>query len=177
MMQSRSIPRALRCLAITCALTAFSGAAQAVEPVPVAVLEFDYIGPSGGVTEQGRANVERLRKLVQQVREGLAESGRYRVVALSCDPACSAGRTDAAEILAKARAVGARLVVFGGIQRMNAALQYGNAEAVDLEADRLVFDRNIVFSNDSEEAWEYAAKALVAELTEANLTRSDVSVQ
>ncbi len=54
---------------------------------------------------------------------------------------------------------------------MNAVIQYGNAEVVDLEADRLVFDRNIAFRNDSDEAWIHAAKFLVAELMKENLVR------
>jgi hypothetical protein len=61
--------------------------------------------------------------------------------------------------------------VFGGIQKMNTVIQYGNAEVVDLEADRLVFDRNIAFRNDSDEAWRHAAKFLVAELMKENLVR------
>jgi hypothetical protein len=169
-MQSRSFLGMAGCLALAAALQ--SGTAFAIEPVAVAVADFDYIDPSGGVMEQERVATERLRTLVQQVREGLDQSGRYRVVELECDPApCSAGRTDPAELLAKARAVGARLLVFGGIQKMNAVIQYGNAEVVDLEADRLVFDRNIAFRNDSDEAWRQAAKFLVAELTKENLVR------
>jgi len=54
---------------------------------------------------------------------------------------------------------------------MNAVIQYGNAEVVDLEADRLVFDRNIAFRNDNDEAWRQAAKYLVAELMKENLVR------
>ena len=177
-MQSRPIPRPLRCLAMACAFAAFSGASYAGEPVPIAVLEFDYVGRSGGLLEQGPAKTERLRKLVQQIREGLARSGRYRVVSLSCDPApCSAVRTDPGELIAKARAAGARLLVFGGIQKMNTVVQYGNAEAVDLEADRLVFDRNIVFRDDSKEAWDYAAKFLIAELMKEDLGRSEVTTR
>ena len=177
-MQSWPSLRPLRCFAMACAFAAFPGASYAVEPVPVAVLEFDYVSRSGGLLEQGPAKTERLRKLVQKVRDGLAQSGRYRVVSLTCDPdPCSAIRTDPAVLLAKARAVGARLLVFGGIQKMNAVVQYGNAEAVDLEADRLVFDRNIVFRDDSEEAWDYAAKFLVAELTKENLGRSEITTR
>jgi hypothetical protein len=150
-----------------------AGSARAAEPVTVAVIDFDYIDPSGGVMQQERAQEERLRTLVQQVREGLDQSGRYHVVPLTCDPApCSAGRTDPAELLAKARAVGARLLVYGGVQKMNAVVQYGNAEAVDIEADRLVFDRNVVLRSDSQEAWNYAARFLVAELLKQKLAPS-----
>jgi len=170
-MQSRSILGPLGCLALVCGMTLQAGTAAA-EPVTVAVAEFDYFDPSGGVTDQGRVAAERLRVLAQQLRQGLDESDRYRVVELKCDPApCSAGRTDPAELLAKAKAVGARLLVFGGIQKMNAVIQYGNAEVVDIEADRLVFDRNIAFRNDSEESWRFAAKSLVDDLMKENLVR------
>jgi hypothetical protein len=170
-MQSRSLLGLLGCFALVQAIALHPGAAAA-EPVTVAVADFDYIDPTGGVMEQERVAAERLRALAQQVRDGLDESDRYRVVLLECDPApCSAGRTDPAELLAKAKAVGARLLVFGGIQKMNAVVQYGNAEVVDLEADRLVFDRNIAFRNDNDEAWRQAAKYLVAELMKENLVR------
>ena len=170
-MQSRSV--FLFCsLALAGAFALHARPAVSIEPVAVAVADFDYIDPSGGVMEQERLATERLRALVQQVREGLDQSGRYRVVTLECEPApCSAGRTDPAELIAKAQAAGARLLMFGGIQKMNAVIQYGNAEVVDLEADRLVFDRNIAFRNDSDEAWHHAAKFLVAELMKENLVR------
>jgi len=167
-----SISRRLGSVAVVCAAAMLPGSSRAVEPVAIAVADFDYFDPSGGVTDQGRAAAERLRVLVQQVRDSLDESARYRVVELKCEPSpCSAGRTDPAELLAKARAVGARLLVFGGIQKMSAVIQYGNAEVVDIEADRLVFDRNIAFRNDSEESWRYAAKSLVDELMKENLVR------
>jgi hypothetical protein len=171
-MQSRSLVRSLGCLAAAYAVAAMADASHAVEPVAVAVADFDYVDPAGGVMDQERVAAECLRELVQQVRLGLGQSGRYRVVSLVCDPApCSAGRTDPAELLAKARAVGARLLIYGGIQKMNAVIHYGNAEVVDLEADRLVFDRNIAFRNDSDEAWRMAAESLVSELMKENLVR------
>ena len=144
----------------------------ATEPVAVAVADFDYIDTSGEVIDQNQAHMQRLHDLAQHVRDGLSQSGRYRIVRLTCEPApCSAGRTDPAELLAKARAVGARLLVYGGIQKMSTLIQYGNAEVVDLEADRLVFDQNISFRNDSDEAWQRAAKFLVAELVKEDLVR------
>jgi len=166
------IARPFSFLVLACAFSVFASAPRAAEPIAVAVADFDYIDPSGGVMTQGRVHADRLRTLVEQVREGLDQSGRYRVVPLTCGSApCSAGRTDPAELLAKARAVGARLLIYGGIQKMNAMVQYGNAEVVDLKADRLVFDRNIAFRNDSDEAWTHAAKFLVAELMKENLVR------
>ena len=168
-MQSRPILSPLGCLALACVLALNPGAAAA-EPVTVAVADFDYIDTSGEVMDQERVHAERLRALAQNVREGLSHSGRYRVVRLACDPIpCSAGKTDPAELLAKARAAGARLLVYGGIQKMRTLIQYGNAHAIDLAADRLVFNRNISFRGDTGEAWRHAARFLVADLVNENL--------
>src|SRR5262245_64827789 len=100
-MQSRVIRHSLCCLALACAVTAIPSPSRAVEAITVAVVDFDYIDPSGGVMKQERDPAERLRTMVQQVRDGLSQSGRYRVVPLECGAApCSAGRTDPAELLA-----------------------------------------------------------------------------
>jgi len=167
-----SIPRLLGCIAAACALALAAHASHALEPVTVAVADFDYVDTSGEVIDQERAHAERLRALAERVREGLDESGRYRVVSLGCDPEpCSAGRTDPAELIAKAQAAGARLLVYGGIQKMSTLIQYGNAQVVDLAADRLVFNRNISFRGDNDEAWRRAAQFLVADLVNGNLVR------
>jgi Protein of unknown function (DUF2380) len=166
------ILRSLGCVAVAGACALLSDSPRAVEPVAVAVADFDYIDTSGEVLDQERVHAQRLRALAQQVREGLDHSGRYRVVTLACDPApCSVGRTDPAELLAKARAVGARLLLYGGIQKMSTLIQYGNAQVVDLDADRLVFNRNISFRGDNDEAWRRAAQFLVADLVKENLVR------
>jgi hypothetical protein len=68
-MQSRSTLHPLGCFAMACAIAVHPGASRAVEPVAVAVADFDYIDPSGGVMEQERVAAERLRALAQQVRE------------------------------------------------------------------------------------------------------------
>ena len=166
------ILRSLGCVAIACACALPSDSPRADEPVAVAVADFDYIDTSGEVLDQERVHAQRLRALAQQVREGLDHSGRYRVVTLACDPApCSVGRTDPAELLAKARAVGARLLLYGGIQKMSTLIQYGNAQVVDLDADRLVFNRNISFRGDNDEAWQRAAQFLVSDLVNENLAK------
>ncbi|HEV8388533.1 MAG TPA: DUF2380 domain-containing protein [Dongiaceae bacterium] len=163
---------AMASVAIACAFAALSSSPGAVEPVVVAVADFDYIDTSGEVMDQERVHAERLRTLAEQVRAGLDQSGRYRVVILACNPApCSVGRTNPAELLAKAHAAGARLLIYGGIQKMSTLIQYGNAQVVDLDADRLVFNRNISFRGDNDEAWRRAAQFLVADLVNENLVK------
>ncbi len=168
----RSIVRLLSCVGVICAFALPSDGPHALEPVTVAVADFDYVDTSGEVMDQERAHADRLRALAEHVREGLDHSGRYRVAPLGCDPEpCSAGRTDPAELIAKAQAAGARLLVYGGIQKMSTLIQYGNAQVVDLAADRLVFNRNISFRGDNDEAWRRAAEFLVADLVSGNLVR------
>ena len=162
----------LACVAAVSAFALLPSPALAVEPVAVAVADFDYIDTSGEVLGQERAHADRLRALAQHVREGLGQSGRYRVVVLACDPTpCSAGRTDPAELIAKAHAAGARLLLYGGIQKMSTLIQYGNAQVVDLDADRLVFNRNNSFRGDNDEAWRRAAQFLVSDLVNENLAK------
>lgn len=165
----RALPAAIALLGAAALLP---GSSRAADPIAVAVADFDYVDTSGEVMDQERAHAERLRALAQQVREGLDDSGRYRVVRLACEPIpCSAGRTDPAELIAKAQAAGARLLVYGGIQKMSTLIQYGNAQVVDLDADRLVFSRNISFRGDNDEAWRRAAQFLVADLVNERLVK------
>ena len=172
MKSAQSIPRSLGCVAIVCAFALLPASSRAVEPVAVAVAEFDYVDTSGEVVDQTPEHTQRLRDLARSIREGLDQSGRYRIVYLACDPSpCSAGGTDPAELIAKARAVGARLLLYGGIQKMSTLIQYGNAEVVDIEADRLVFDQNISFRNDNDESWQRAAKFLVSKLMKEKLVQ------
>ena len=170
-MKRLSLHRALLgCLALAGACAVASSAPRAFDPVTVAVADFDYIDTSGEVLDQERVHAERLRALAENVRAGLDHSGRFRVVALVCDPEpCSAGRTDPIVLLAKAHKAGARLLIYGGIQKMSTLIQYGNAQVLDLEADRLVFNRNISFRGDNDEAWRRAAQFLVSDLVSQDL--------
>ena len=171
-MKPNWILAAFGALAPVMAFAMLPGSLSAAQPIAVAVLEFDYVDTSGEVMDQERTHAERLRDLVQRVREGLDHSGRYKVVVLTCDPTpCSAGRTDPAVLLAKAHEAGARLLIYGGIQKMSTLIQYGNAQVVDLDADRLVFNRNISFRGDNDEAWRRAAQFLVADLVNENLAK------
>lgn len=170
-MQSRRSALKPSCgLLIACVIALASMAVRAAEPVTVAVADFDYADTSGEATDQAAAHAARLRALTQQMRDGLDDSGRYRVMQLACASGpCSAGNTDPAEPIAKARAAGARLLVFGGVQKMSTLIQFASAQVVDLEADRLVFNRRLSFRGDTDEAWRRAGEFLVADLVKENL--------
>lgn len=142
--------------------------AQDGTPVPVAIAEFDYTDTSGEAQDQREIHAARLADFAALLREELAASGKYRIVALSCaKPPCSAARTDAAELIEAARAAGAQLLLYGGIHKMSTLVQFGRAQAVDLVADKLVFDQAISFRGDDAEAWRragmFVAEQLLAE--------------
>src|SRR5690348_2278908 len=68
-MQARSALGLIGFVATLCTLTALPAHSHAVEPVTVAVADFDYIDPSGRVVDEQRVEMDRLRKLVQRVRQ------------------------------------------------------------------------------------------------------------
>jgi len=133
--------------------------------IPLAIADFDYTDTSGEAADQRAAHAGRLADFAALLREELAASGKYRIVTLACaKPPCSAARTDAAELIEAARAAGARLLLYGGIHKMSTLVQFGRAQAVDLKADKLVFDQAISFRGDDDEAWRRAGMFLAEQL-------------
>ncbi len=162
------------------AIAALAGAVSILSPaalaagerVPIAVAGFDYSDSSGEARDRQGEHQARLEAFVHALRRDLAKSSRYRVVELECPPAsCSAGRMTPAELLDVARRAGAWLLLYGGIHKMSSLVQFGKAEAVDLAADKVVFDRLISFRGDSEDAWRHAESFLARELIAADLSR------
>jgi hypothetical protein len=137
--------------------------------IPIAVADFDYTDTSGEAGNQRAEHAARLEAFARMIRIDLADSGKYRVVALACaPPPCSAGRTQPAILLEDARRAGARLLLYGGIQKMSTLIQFAKSQVVDVDADKLVFDRLITFRGDSDEAWRRAEQFLVGELVSPN---------
>ena len=155
-----------------CVVLALATPAWAAEPIALAVADFDYTDTSGEAADQGSAHAARLEQFVQSVRAELAGSGSYRVVTLACPKSpCSARSTDPATLIQAAQQSGARLLLYGGIRKMSTLIQFGKAQVVDLETDQLVFDRNISFRGDDDEAWKRAAEFLADELKKADLAK------
>src|SRR5262249_49175922 len=138
--------------------------------IPIAIADFDYTDTSGEVRNQKAEHDARLRAFVSALRAALEHDARYQVVVLECpEPPCTAGRLAAAELIDRARAGGAKLLLYGGIQKMSSLIQNGKAQVVDLEADKLLFDRLISFRGDTDESWAHAQRFLLRELKNANL--------
>jgi hypothetical protein len=155
---------------IFAALTSASGEQRVAEPIPIAVADLDYADTSGEARDQQAEHAARLRAFVDQLRADLEQDGRYRVVTVACRPSpCTAQRSVGTDLVEDARAAGARLLLYGGIHKMSTLIQHSKVQVVDLEANKLVFDRLISFRGDTDESWQRAGRFLVRELRSANL--------
>src|SRR5262249_33723441 len=141
-------------------------------PVPIAVADFDYRDTSGEPRDQRAEHAEQLKALGDRLRAELVGTGRYRIVTLTCASGpCPSAMADPDGLVAAARQAGARLLLYGGVQKMSTLIQYLKAQVVDLEAGALTFDRLLTFRGDNEEAWQRAEQFLARELTGQELTR------
>jgi hypothetical protein len=160
----------LGAFAIACTLT--SSAVLAVEPVTLAIADFDYLDTSGETQDQAAAHAERLKNFTRLLADELSATGRYQIVALTCPkPPCSAGALDAQSLTDAARQSGARLLLYGGIHKMSTLVQFGKAQVADLESDQVVYDRTITFRGDDANAWKRASEFLAEDLAAKDLAQ------
>lgn len=152
---------------IAAALAGLAGvAAQPAEaaPIAIAVIDFDYLDSSGEPSDQRAAHAARLAEFMRSLRADLNAESSFRVVAIACeDPPCTAGGTPPADLIARAKAAGARLLLFGQIHKMSTLIEWANTEIVDLAADKLLESKLFTFRGDTDEAWRRAEKFIVAE--------------
>ena len=138
-----------------------------VEPIPVAVAEFDYIDTSGEPEDQRAKHAAQLQSFAESIRAGLESSGKYRAVPLLCEPMpCRAGELDAEALIAAARKAGAQQLVFGGIHKMSTLVQFAKVQVLDLKLDRLIFERLLTFRGDNDAAWDHAQRFVVRDIVE-----------
>jgi Protein of unknown function (DUF2380) len=157
-------------LAIACAL--MSSSVLAVEPVTLAIADFDYLDTSGETQDQTAAHAERLKNFTRLLGDELSATGKYQIVALTCpEPPCSANALDAQSLTDAARQSGARLLLYGGIHKMSTLVQFGKAQVADLESDQVVYDRTISFRGDDDNAWKRAGEFLAEDLAAKDLAQ------
>jgi hypothetical protein len=131
-------------------------------PIPIAVLDLDYLDTSGEVRDQREEHQRRLRHFTEALRSDLAQSGKYRIIVPECPAApCSAAASELSELIAQARRAGAKMLLIGGIQKMSTLVQWVKVQTVDVEANRIVLDKLLTFRGDTDEAWRHA-EAFVA---------------
>ena len=139
---------------------------QRTAPVPIAVVDFDYVDTSGEVRDQRVEHEARLQTFMRAIRDDLAGSGHYRIVALACsqDP-CAAGGS--AQLMRDARSAGATLLLYGGIHKESTLIQWMKVEAVEVENGKYLFDRLMTFRGDTDESWMRSERFLIKQLTES----------
>jgi hypothetical protein len=134
-------------------------AAAEVQPVPVAIADFDNFDTTGEDAQRTAEHAERVKMFADLLRSDLSADGRYRIVELSCPGfPCLAAKTRPADFLKAARATGARLLVYGGVHKQSTLVQWALVHAVDLERDKLVLERTFSLRGDTDEAFRRAAE-------------------
>jgi Tol biopolymer transport system component len=144
-----------------------ASASSPAVPVPIAIIDFDYVDSSGEAQDQTAKHQALLQAFMTVIRQDLAQSGKYRVVTLSCQPEpCST--VDPAALLATAHQAGADLLLYGGIHKLSTLVQMAKVQMVDLRKEKVVFDRFLTFRGDNEAAWQHTEAFLAADLKAQN---------
>ena len=141
--------------------------AAVAAPVPIAFAGFGFSDSSGEAQDQQAVHAARLRRLQEDVAAGLAKSGKFRVVALSCKTEdCGATDTEAADLAAEAKTAGADLLLIGGIHKMSTLIMWMKVDVVEVKSGKTVLDKLITFRGDNDEAWTRAGEFLLRQLDE-----------
>ena len=145
---------------------------HAAEPITIGIAEIDYVDTSGEVKDQQGAHAERAKRFAEDLRKDLEASGRYRIVTLDCGKnPCSVENQIPEDLIGAAKKAGARLLVYGGVHKLSTLVQNMKAQAVDLDAERLVFEQLITFRGDDDASWERAEQFLAKELLQQPLAK------
>lgn len=142
--------------------------AQAAEPVKIGVAEIGFIDSAGAPdTKQKKSRVARAKKFAEALRKDLGADGKFKIVTLDCgkDP-CSIANQTPEDLIAAAKKAGARVLLYGSVQKLNPAIQ---AQAVDIEAAKLVFNQSIDLGGDDAKSWQRAQHDLSEALLKAPL--------
>jgi hypothetical protein len=154
-------------LALSIGLTsaALIGRAAEPAPTPIAILDFDYLDTSGEARDQTAFHRQQLGSFIRSLGADLEHSQRFRLVTLRCEPSsCTTDSADTADLVAKARQSGARLLLFGGFHKASTLVQWAKTQVVDVETERIVFQRLMSFRGDDEQAWRRAEAFLAKDL-------------
>ena len=136
----------------------------ASEPIAIAVLDLDYVDTSGEAQDQQKEHAARLQRFAEGLRQDLAGSGKYRIVSPACDAAsCTAAGSDPSTLVDSARQAGAKLMIFGGVHKMSTLVQWAKLQALDLQSNKIVFDKLITFRGDNDESWRQAESFVARE--------------
>lgn len=142
-----------------------SMASESQQPIPIAVIDFDYSDTSGEAHDLTAEHRTQLQGFMDSIRGALTADEKYRLVAVSCGGGpCSLSRSTPPELVNEAKRAGARLLLYGGVHKESTLVQWAKVQVVDIEDDKLVFDRWLSFRGDTDEAWRRAESFVAKEL-------------
>jgi Protein of unknown function (DUF2380) len=110
---------------------AHSGEA-ATQAVGLTIEDFGYLDTSGEPTDQSAAHQKRLQAFMGALRHDVEADHRYRLQA------------------------GANIHVVGAIQKQSTLVQWARVRAVDIAANRILFEKIYTFRGDNDDAWQRA---------------------
>ena len=116
-------------------------AADAVQKIPTAVVDLDYLDTSGEVRDEAQTHQHLVQSFTAALTRDLEASGRYRILPIVCGKAPCTSHNDPDELKKAAQQVGVRLIVLGGFHKMSTLVQWAKIQIVDEEMDHVVFDR------------------------------------
>jgi len=131
----------------------------------IAIGDFAYVDTSGEASDQVAVHAEQLRGFMTALRHDFERQGSYRLVSLPCEATCM--DIELPELARMASAIGANIVVIGGIHKMSTLVQWARVEAIDVDANRVVFDRLFTFRGDNTQAWVRAEAFVFREVQAA----------
>lgn len=136
-----------------------AGAATQEPAISAAVADFDNFDSAGEDRDRTAQHAARVEAFADLLRKSLSDHAKYNIVSLPCAVSpCSAQSIPADDLLTAARQGGARILVYGGIQKMSTLVQWAIVQAVDLHTGKLILDRRISFRGDTDEAFRRAAE-------------------
>jgi Fe-S cluster biogenesis protein NfuA len=132
----------------------------------LALLDFNYVDTSGETRDQTAEHQKRLDAFMLALRQDVAASQKYRMVAATCRPtACEVGRSALTELQDAARQAGAKILLMGGVHKMSTLIQNARVLAVNLETNEVVLDKLVTFRGDTDEAWKRAETFIAQQIT------------
>ncbi|MFD1282699.1 DUF2380 domain-containing protein [Methylobacterium goesingense] len=181
--------RRVRPILLLAALAGFAAPAPAwAQPVPgpdLVVLPIRLLDTSGEPRDQSAAHAERLAAMARDLAKRLGdmsrlgdasrlgEARRFGVVEMSAETLARAcPETDAACILAQARATGARLAFVGVVHKSSTLIMQMFARVVDTVSGETRIARELNFRGDNDASWQRMTAFLAREIAAAERTKN-----
>lgn len=153
------------------AALASAGTTRAADVPRIALADFYYLDTSGEPGDRASEHQQRVDLFETVLREELAATGRFEVVALECPlPECGVGSLSVEDAVNAAERVNADYVLLGAIQKISTLVGTGRLDLVNVPQRRSSMSRVLSFRGDSDEAFRRAAEFSARNVVEADLS-------